>query len=879
MAPLPPYLLNAYRFEAADDRPVVIGQQLNSWIGSSLAEGYMRYQLNRHRAAPRGKTRNRSAPSLWSCALGSFLRCLESFKDLSAEVDVLYQQVPPLLLRSILIEPRISYQILRTFSRHPAFTTTTLKGVRTVVDIDEAVIRNECYIRTLEDIDQRNKHLVYLKDLCSTVPFPTRGEDPITFVRKEPPKGGLEILNSKRERELEVRSSEASFSASFSAITKGVLLGLNWCHVIVAGGVALASLLQVSETPRGLDIYQPSISLYIHGLEPHAANCKLQEIHDTWASNLAPNAQKLVVKSVRTIDFITDCPERSIRIKLKLYPSPIDVLLESDLDASAIGFDGSRVFMLPRCARAIETGYSVFTMDLVWGCPREGRRASSIYRLFDYADRGFGVRILPSYARFLENDAYREIPVEELHLEDPESDGEMDESGEQRSQQGTEASTYGSTQGSTQGSTHGSTQGSTQGKEPGLKELKRVARLAEGYVRRFYLRNRNGEASRAPLANGRTGLRENVVRVTHIDFKDLDAPSPRGPTRPRDGRGFEVLMRYCEVWQLYAHGKVFFDMFNDVTAPLFDHPNNDDDLPEYHWHENTDIQDFVNDFEGYNAHVWENTKTAICSKLGILRRDSGFQGYSTRMVRRMVCGPHLAAVQEKQITTPVVVPWLLEDYLLNYLPQRYPVPPHFVDPDATKILIPIHDASRPVPYTTSIPPLADTPDESGNLRYWVVTNRSMWANQHKVMDEFTELMWCIHKWFTSACNLHRDVNFVQRTVVKFDERENVWALARYLRHRIILPEIPNDPLGLKRQEVLFKPWVIKGPSSQLAEEDEAGEDVGPQQAGVATVSTSTPEYPLPKQYDWNEGDEGEWTGHDVPGWIDVMYWKRVITPP
>ena len=867
MAPLPPYLLNAYRFEATDN----IGRQLERWIGSSLAEGYVKYQLNRHHAAPHGKTPKRPTPSLLSCAVGSILHCLESSQDLWAEVKEIYRQVEEPLLSKILNDPRMSYQILRTFSRHDKFTKITPRGVRTVVDIDEAVIRNERYIRTLTDVDQRNKHLVYLRDFCSTVPFPTHNEDWMTFVRKEPPKGGLEILNAKRKRELGVRSSEASFSVYFSAFTKGALRDLNWCNVIVAGGVALASLLQVSKTSAELEIYKPSISLYIHGLEPDGANRKLQEIHDTWASNLAPDAQKLIVKSVRAIDLITDCPERSIRIILKLYPSPIDVLLESDLDACAIGFDGSRVFMLPRCARAIETGYSVFTMDLVWGCPREGRRASTINRLFDYAERGFGVRILPSYAQFLEDDTLQKIPVEELHLKDPESDACMDESDGEESQQSTRRSTQAAQE--------------THSKEPGLKKLKRKARLAEGYVRRLYSRG----VPRGPLsehmlsAHEETGLQDSSVKVTHIDLSDLNGPSPNGDSGPRDGRGFEILMRYCEVWRLYARGIVSFDMFTAVTAPLYDHPIVDDDWPEYKWHENIDIQEFANNFDGYNAHIWENIKTAICSKLGILRRDSGFQDYCTRRVRRVVYGPDLAWVQAKQITTPVVVPWLLEDYLLNQLPQRYSLPPHFVDPNATKVLMPLHDPNQHDPLVTSIPSLRDTPDESGNLRYWVITNRSMWANQHELMDEFAELMWCIFKWFTSACNLARDLNFVHQELLKFDESQCIWTLARYLRQRIILPEIPGDHLCLRRQGVLFKPWVFKSPSPQsdtkASLEEAAPENEGRQQAEVATASTTTPEHPFPNEYDWNEGDEGEWIGDDVPAWSNVMKRKRVITPP
>ena len=869
MAPLPPYLINACYFQATDEEPGVIARQLHGWIGSSLAEGYVKYQLNRHHATLHAQTLNHTIPSLSSCVVGSILHYLERSEDLWAEVKEVYQQDEPLLLRTILNDPRISYQMLRTFSRHPEFTTMTLTGPRTVVDIDEAVIRNERYIRTLTDIDQRNKYLVYLKDLCSTVPFPTRGEDSMVFVRKEPPKGGFEILNAKRKRELEVRSNDASFSYSFSAFTKGALRGLNWCHVIVAGGVTLASLLKVSDTSRGLDIYEPSISLYVHGLEPDAANRKLHEIHDIWVSNLSPTAQKLVVKSVRAIDFITDCPERSIRVILKLYPSPIDVLLESDLDAYAIGFDGSRVFMLPRCARAIETGYSVFTMDLVWGCPREGRRASSIASLFDYAERGFGVRILPSYAQFLENDTFQKIAVEKLHLKDPRSDAE-DESDEDETQQSSQESTQ--------------TAGETYSKEPGLKELKRVARLAEGYVRRLYLRNRRREASRAPVSEQtssaleQTGLLENSVRVIHIDLSDLNGAFPRGGSELSDGRGFEVLMRYCEVWRLYARGKASFDMFAVVKAPLYDYPNLDDDWPEYKWHENINIQEFEDNFEDYNAQVWANTKTAICSKLGITRRDNGFMNYSTRKVRRVVYGPDLASVQAKQITTPVVVPWLLEDYLLNHLPQQYRLPSHFVDSSATKVLIPVHDPTQHVPFATGIPSLHDTADEYGNLRYWVITNQSMWANQHEVMDEFAELMWCIFKWFTSACNQHRELNYVHQTLLKFDGKHCIWTLARYLRHRIILPETPGGPIGSRRQGILFKPWVLKCPSPQsdtnasleeAEQEDEAGED----------ASTSTPEHPLPNEYDWNEGDEGEWIGHDVPAWTDVRKRKRVITPP
>ena len=110
-----------------------------------------------------------------------------------------------------------------------------------------------------------------------------------------------------------------------------------------------------------------------------------------------------MVKNAKTITLLPTYPNRRLQIVLKLCRSPTDILLNFDLDICAVGFNGSDVMMLPRCARAIETGYSVFTMDLVWGYYLGDRRASQESRIFKYADRGYGLRILPSYAKCLED--------------------------------------------------------------------------------------------------------------------------------------------------------------------------------------------------------------------------------------------------------------------------------------------------------------------------------------------------------------------------------------------------------------------------------------------------------------------------------------------
>lgn len=82
--------------------------------------------------------------------------------------------------------------------------------------------------------------------------------------------------------------------------------------------------------------------------------------------------------------------------------SPAEVLLNFDLDQCAIGFTGTNVLLLPRCARALETGYTVFTTDLVQGHHLGDRRETQLPRIYKYADRGFGIRILPQYLRHLE---------------------------------------------------------------------------------------------------------------------------------------------------------------------------------------------------------------------------------------------------------------------------------------------------------------------------------------------------------------------------------------------------------------------------------------------------------------------------------------------
>ena len=389
-------------------------------------------------------------------------------------------------------------------------------------------------------------------------------------------------------------------------------------------------------------VMDPDIDVYIYGLGPEDANRKVEEIHDAWVRNLPVSArERLVVKNAKTINFLSTYPQRRIQILLKLLPSPTDILLNFDLDACAIGFDGLNVLMLPRCARAIETGYSVFTMDLVWGHHLGDRRASQENRIFKYADRGFGLRILPSYCRSLEEDNLEsavfekaQSPVSGNKTADDVDDGTWCQRDRKPKPRGRS--------------------------EPGLKTLKRIAYLGQDFVHRYYfgatpltisqeryqrqkdLANPNKagaehvinqdredewleEFSRTDLdnririeANERLKALDEPLEGPLISLADLDTQGiHRGLPDGRRGLGnFEIFMRHCEAWRLHTRGEATLDVLKSQSSMGYD-PESYDHIPSYDWDEDFRIDDFARTIEACNNTLWYDVRIAICGKLGM----------------------------------------------------------------------------------------------------------------------------------------------------------------------------------------------------------------------------------------------------------------------
>lgn len=349
--------------------------------------------------------------------------------------------------------------------------------------------------------------------------------------------------------------------------------------------MALTTLLHVKPSDDdATNVLEPDIDLYLYGMSAEDANTKVEHVYDTWVRNLPSNAKDhLVVKNAKTITLLPAYPHRRIQIVLKLLPSPTDILLNFDLDACAVGFDGSQVRMLPRSVRALETGYSVFSMDLVWGHHLRERRATQASRTFKYADRGFGIRFLPSYARSLEIGG-------KLIARHPRvsHDTEVEDSVHFRQRLQREHCPH--------------------GVEPGLKTVKRIAYLSKDYVHRYcfgvtplaispeayftslwpdYLVDQEGhdewienfENTTKELAEETSRSHPSkVIALSELAGEDHFRNLPDG----RRGLGnLEIFLRFCEAWKLDANREVSLDRYSSAST-VYD-SDVYDDIPDYQW--------------------------------------------------------------------------------------------------------------------------------------------------------------------------------------------------------------------------------------------------------------------------------------------------------
>ncbi|KAJ7150936.1 hypothetical protein C8R43DRAFT_924514 [Mycena crocata] len=301
---------------------------------------------------------------------------------------------------------RAFLHLCRAQGANPDFANAELTVEGSTKNIDDWILLNEKWLRDDNQM-QWQRGLVTLDDADNVFPNSALSYSGRIITRLRP-LNGYEVLCDAREPQISIQPSVEAFNRTFEYMSDGLLRNLNWNNLFVAGGMILGTLLSVNTTPDGQPLPDPrwassDIDIYVYGLSPTAANEKIKHLFDTFRANLPEGTPTLVARNCSTITFYARYPLRRIQIVLKLVESPKSVLLNFDLDVCAMGWDGSKLWMLPRAARALETGCNVFTMSLIHGHYLSVRRASTLERIFKYANKGYGIRILPSYIASLIN--------------------------------------------------------------------------------------------------------------------------------------------------------------------------------------------------------------------------------------------------------------------------------------------------------------------------------------------------------------------------------------------------------------------------------------------------------------------------------------------
>ncbi|KAE8228380.1 hypothetical protein CF326_g6690 [Tilletia indica] len=196
---------------------------------------------------------------------------------------------------------------------------------------------------------------------------------------------GVKLFDSLRTEDINIRCL-AEFKVAFHTFSGGILAGMNWANVVVAGGAILACL---SESEFGPMLANSDVDLFIWGLDAEAANKKLDHIHAVIASNVEDfNGSYTIERTAGAITFIPHggSHSRNIQVVLRTYCNPAAVLAGFDLDQVCLLFDNKQVWLSLRAIRAFKTGYTT-TYGAI--------SSSFAARIVKYATRGYGVLVLP----------------------------------------------------------------------------------------------------------------------------------------------------------------------------------------------------------------------------------------------------------------------------------------------------------------------------------------------------------------------------------------------------------------------------------------------------------------------------------------------------
>ncbi|KAI1472682.1 uncharacterized protein F4812DRAFT_409879 [Daldinia caldariorum] len=231
----------------------------------------------------------------------------------------------------------------------------------------------------------------------------------------------LQDHQREEDRSLAIVTSLEKYQCNFDGFTRGILAGLDWSNIVVAGSSALLPLLsrrkdvdikgnhaveKPAETYYQITASTSDVDIFFYGIDDEdAAVRRIIEVENVIRKNqkLSPN-KGLTLRSENAITFIAPkWPFRHVQIILRLYKSISEILTGFDVDCSCVAFDGKQVYTNPRGVAAIATRTN--TIDLT-------RRSPSYEnRLWKYRQHNFEV-----YWDALDRKRLKDIDLEEYDM-------------------------------------------------------------------------------------------------------------------------------------------------------------------------------------------------------------------------------------------------------------------------------------------------------------------------------------------------------------------------------------------------------------------------------------------------------------------------------
>ena len=239
-------------------------------------------------------------------------------------------------------------------------------------------------------------------------------------------------------------------------------------------------------------------------------------------------------------------------------------------------------------------------MNLIWGHQHFYKRPTYEPRIFKYADRGFGLRILPIYMKALETGA------RDLKPQDPTYDRIT-----QIYQRFATLDAY----------------RRPLGVEPGLKTLRRVVNLGRDFVVRWIEYDiEHGQVSpwRDPnrVFKGRTWVPTAERYMLHPEHMDSHNRMPYIQEARFDVGCFKFFMRHYEAWNLDTECAVSSYWHTDRTESIGGYPaaaaSNYDKLPAYGWDRRFSTAEYATQlFQSHDYHRKQALLPMLCTNIGI----------------------------------------------------------------------------------------------------------------------------------------------------------------------------------------------------------------------------------------------------------------------